>query len=67
MLQDLGLIVHRGISLIRKCPPPLGLTEDPRHMLRQGPRRVRFLMSEVPLCAITSSLRLVFFSPGWDP
>ena len=39
----------RGTSPIRKHPPPY----DPRRLLgkfiREGPRGVRFLMSEVPL------------------
>ena len=33
----------------KKPPPPLGTPYGPRHMLLQGPRGVRFPMSEVPL------------------
>ena len=46
-IQRMG--THRCTSLIRKRPPPY---DPPRTLsigLRQGLRRVRFLMSEVPL------------------
>ena len=42
----------------KKTPTPLGPTQDPRHMLRLGPRRVRFLMSEVPLTDVRTFLPL---------
>ena len=39
----------QGYLAPKKPPFPLGPPWDPRHRLRQGPKRVRFHMSEVPL------------------
>ena len=40
---------YRGTSLIRKRPPPEDFHRDPGIVLLQGPKGVRFLVSEVTL------------------
>jgi len=39
----------QGYLAHTKTPIHLGTPKDPRHRLRQDPRRIRFPMSDVPL------------------